>query len=68
MAGDGVKTNLKKRKRSQRNKIVSAITAIGGTATTIEQTMPGVLPPGSGVMVGQVSALLAILVNQFWPN
>jgi len=66
MAGDGVKTPIKKRQRSQRNKIVSVITAVGGIATTLDQTVPGVVPPGVGTLIGQLCAAIALAVNQFW--
>ena len=66
MAGDGVKTD--RRAKSTRNKIVSVLTAVTGIAVTAEQMAPGIVPPGAGVMAGQLSALATLLVNQFWPK
>lgn len=66
MSGDGVKTN--RRARSQRNKIVSVLTGVASVGVAADTALPGVLPPGSGVLVGQVASFLALVVNQFWPK
>lgn len=68
MSGDGVKTEHKKRAKSQRNKIVSVLTGLATVGAAAETALPGVLPPGAGVMTGQVATFLALVVNQFWPK
>ena len=68
MAGDGVKTTHKKRARSQRNKIVTTLTGVASVAVAAEQTLPGVVPPGVGMLTGQVATFLALIANQFWPQ
>ena len=68
MAGDGVKTTYKMRKRSQRNKIVTTLTGVASVAIAAEQALPGVVPPGTGALTGQVATFLALVTNQFWPQ
>ncbi len=68
MSGDGVKTERKKRARSQRNKIVSVLTGVASVGAAADTALPGVIPPGSGILVGQVATFLALCVNQFWPK
>ena len=68
MASGGVKTTREQRKRTQRNKIVTVLTGVATSAVAIETQAPGVIPPGSGVVVSQVAGLAAMLVNVFWPK
>ncbi len=68
MSGDGVKTERKQRARSQRNKIVGVLTGVASVGAAADAALPGVIPPGSGALVGQVAGFLAFCVNQFWPK
>jgi hypothetical protein len=68
MAGDGIKTNKNRRARSQRNKIVSTLTGAATVAAAAETAIPGILPPGSGVLTAQLLTFAALIANQFWPQ
>jgi hypothetical protein len=57
----------KPRARSLRNKLVTTLTALATAAPTLE-TIPGIVPPGTGVAVAQGLGLIAVLINQFMPD
>lgn len=61
MAGDGVKTD--RRAKSLRNKIVSGVSVVAGALVGIDQQVPGVLPAGTGAIVGQLAPVAILLLN-----
>lgn len=61
MAGDGMKTN--RIAKTKRNKWGQVVVGITGAVATIEQQMPGVLPPGTGLVAGQLGAIALLLIN-----